>query len=317
VVDGRGDTVVGEGKGMRMKRRTVGLSVTAMALVAAALVVNLSVAHAAGGRGSISVVTYNVSGLPSIVNSAQSERGASTVAIGERLKPYDIINVQEDFNYHHNLYDGDTHEFRTSTSGPAGRGSGLNTLSSHPFTDLDRVKWRSCSLGSGDCLTPKGFTFLRVQLADGVDVDVYNLHADAGDGAGDIQARADNLAQVTEYIQAHSKGNAVLVMGDTNARYTRDGDGIAKFATDNGLTDAWVQLAAAGGKPPALGPALLCPDNPDNSCEVVDKVLYRGSSSLTLTATAYGHEHSAFLSDAGVPLSDHDPIKVDISWTQQ
>lgn len=33
---------------------------------------------------------------------------------------------------------------------------------------------------SADCLTPKGFTFMRVKLAEGVWVDAYNLHADAG-----------------------------------------------------------------------------------------------------------------------------------------
>jgi hypothetical protein len=31
-----------------------------------------------------------------------------------------------------------------------------------------------------DCLTPKGFTFMRAQVSEGVWVDLYNLHADAG-----------------------------------------------------------------------------------------------------------------------------------------
>jgi hypothetical protein len=33
---------------------------------------------------------------------------------------------------------------------------------------------------SADCLTPKGFTFMRVKIAEGAVVDMYNLHADAG-----------------------------------------------------------------------------------------------------------------------------------------
>jgi exonuclease III len=288
-----------------------------MAVAASMLTVSLSVAHAAGGSGNLSVLTYNVSGLPAAMNSAKSERGPSTTAIGERITPYSVVNVQEDFNYHKDLYAADKHQFRTPTSGGAGSGSGLNTLSSFPVTGLDRVKWHSCSKGSGDCLTPKGFTFLRVGVADGVNVDIYNLHADAGDAEGDLTARADNLAQLSEYIQANSKNNAVIVMGDTNTRYTRSGDTIAKFGTDNGLTDAWVQLEK-GGTPPRTGdPALLCGDNPDNGCEVVDKVLYRGSGNLTLKATAYNNEHSGFLNDSKVMLSDHDPIKVDISWVQK
>jgi exonuclease III len=301
---------------MGRQHRTV-VVVSAMAVAASLLTVSLSVAHAAGGSGNLSVLTYNVSGLPGVVNSADSDRGTSTTAIGERIGPYSVINVQEDFNYHKNLYAADNHQFRTPTSGGAGFGSGLNTLSSFPVTGLDRVTWRSCSEGSGDCLTPKGFTFLRVGVADGVNVDIYNLHADAGDAEGDLTARADNLAQLSEYIQANSKGNAVIVMGDTNTRYTRSGDTIAKFATGNGLTDAWVQLEKGGTPPRAGDPALLCGSNPDNGCEVVDKVLYRGSSHLTLNATAYNNEHSAFLNDSRVMLSDHDPIKVDIRWVQK
>ncbi len=44
-----------------------------------------------------------------------------------------------------------------------------------------RIKWDDCSNASGDdCLTPKGFTFMRLQVDDGVYIDTYNLHADAG-----------------------------------------------------------------------------------------------------------------------------------------
>lgn len=33
---------------------------------------------------------------------------------------------------------------------------------------------------SADCLTPKGFTFMRVKFGEGIYIDAYNLHADAG-----------------------------------------------------------------------------------------------------------------------------------------
>jgi hypothetical protein len=36
------------------------------------------------------------------------------------------------------------------------------------------------SKSSADCLTPKGFTFMRVKFAEGVTIDAYNMHADAG-----------------------------------------------------------------------------------------------------------------------------------------
>ncbi|MET9788438.1 jacalin-like lectin [Streptomyces canus] len=276
----------------------------------------------AADSGSFSVLSYNVAGLPEAISSASTPRESSTTAIGQRIAPYDIVHVEEDFNYHAYLYAGDTnHAYRTPTSGGAGIGSGLNTLSKIPYDadDFERVRWNSCQVDSGDCLTPKGFTFMRERLAEGVYVDFYNLHTNAGTNDGDLASRADNLNQLTAFIQTHSAGNAVVVMGDTNTRYTRSGDTIAEFAAANGLTDPWVKLIR-GGTPPAKGSdALVCdqtgPTVP-NTCEVVDKVLYRSSKLVSLNATSYNNEHAKFLTDAGLMLSDHDPISVGFNWSR-
>jgi hypothetical protein len=301
---------------MGMRRRTVVL-LAAMSVVVTAVTANLAVVKAASAdSGTFSVLTYNVAGLPELISSALTPRGPSTTEIGKRIKPYDIVNVQEDFNYHKALYEANSHLHRTPTSGGAGFGSGLNTLSNYPHTGFDRQRWNSCEDNSGDCLTPKGFTFLRVTVTDGVNVDLYNLHTDAGDSPGDVTARADNLKQLTEYIKSHSSGNAVVVMGDTNSRYTRTGDIISEFAADNGLTDAWIQLERNGNAPTAGSPALLCQGTPSNSCEVVDKVLYRGGDGISLRATAYNNEHAKFLNSSGEMLSDHDAITATFSWTR-
>ncbi|MGW3096943.1 jacalin-like lectin [Streptomyces sp. NPDC001102] len=277
---------------------------------------------AAADSGSFSVLSYNVAGLPESLSSASTPRDTSTTAIGQRIAPYDIVHVEEDFNYHAYLYAGDTaHAYRTPTSGGAGIGSGLNTLSKIPYDtdDFERVHWNSCQVDSGDCLTPKGFTFMRERLAEGVYVDFYNLHTNAGTNDGDEASRADNLNQLTAFIKSHSAGNAVVVMGDTNTRYTRSADTIAEFASANGLTDAWVQLIR-GGTPPAKGSdALVCDQSGatvPNTCEVVDKVLYRGSKLVSLNATSYNNEHAKFLTDGGLMLSDHDPITVGFTWSR-
>ncbi|MFF4723803.1 jacalin-like lectin [Streptomyces mirabilis] len=279
-------------------------------------------AAAAADSGTFSVLSYNVAGLPEIISSASTPRDTSTTAIGQRLGPYDIVHVEEDFNYHAYLYAGDTtHAYRTPTSGGAGIGSGLNTLSkiSYDTDDFERVHWNSCQIDSGDCLTPKGFTFMRERLAEGVYVDFYNLHTNAGTNDGDLASRADNLNQLTAFIQSHSKGNAVVVMGDTNTRYTRTGDTIAEFGAANGLTDAWVKLIR-GGTPPAKGSdALVCDQTGatvPNTCEVVDKILYRGSKLVTLNATSYNNEHASFLTSDGLMLSDHDPITAKFTWSR-
>ncbi|MFJ9351575.1 jacalin-like lectin [Streptomyces sp. NPDC101237] len=276
---------------------------------------------AADGSGTFSVLTYNVAGLPELLSSASTPRDTSTAEIGRRLAPYDIVNVQEDFNYHAYLYSTDSHPYRTATSGGAGIGSGLNTVSRLAWDgdDFERVRWNSCQLDSGDCLTPKGFTFMRERLAEGVYVDFYNVHTNAGTNDGDEASRADNLGQLTSFISAHSAGNAVVVMGDTNTRYTRAADTIAEFASANGLTDAWVRLVRGGSAPAKGSDPLVCdqtgPTVPD-TCEVVDKVLYRGSRLVTLNATSYRNEHAGFLTSDGLMLSDHDPVTVGFSWSQ-
>lgn len=296
---------------------SVTVTVAVSAAVSAAVAGTATPALAASG--AFSALTYNIAGLPEGLSSAPTPRQSSTTTIGQRLAGYDLITVQEDFNYHSYLYAADAHPYRTPTSGGAGIGSGLNSLSAFSYDedDFERGRWNSCQLDSGDCLTPKGYTFQRVRLAEGVYVDVYNLHTNAGTSTGDQESRADNLAQLTSVIATHSAGNAVIVMGDTNTRYTRSADTIRGFVADNGLTDAWVQLIR-GGNPPAAGSdALVCdPAATTNACETVDKVLYRGSRFVTLSATAFSNEHARFLEDSsGLMLSDHDPIRVGFTWS--
>jgi hypothetical protein len=297
-----------------MRRLLAG--VATVTLVAAVAMLPATSATAAVS-GSFSVLTYNIAGLPEGISSAPTPRASATTAIGQRLGPYDVIHVQEDFNYHSNLYAADAHPYRTPTSGIAGFGSGLNTLSNYQYDtgDLERVRWNSCNFSEADCLTPKGFTFMRLRLAEGVYVDLYNLHADAGNTADDLEVRADNLNQLTSFIASHSAGNAIVVMGDTNTRYTRVGDTIASFVANNGLTDAWVELVR-GGVPPAAGsPAPTCTASTLNTCEVVDKVLYRSSRFVTLDATYYNNDNAAFLDSSGRKLSDHEPIAVRFAWS--
>ena len=274
-------------------------------------------AASAAESGTFKAVTYNVSGLPGSLSSAKTPRGSSTELIGERLHLYDIANVQEDFNFHKALYSTANHPHRTPPSGGVTFGSGLNTVSNFAFDGLERTKWNNCDSGSGDCLTPKGFTFMRVTLDDGAAVDFYNLHTDTGVTSGDLQARRDNLQQLTEAISTNSANNAVVVMGDTNTRYTRAEDTIASFASTNGLTDAWVENVRGGVAPAPGSPTLLCDENaPTNSCEVVDKILYRSGKAVSLKATSYNNEHDAFLNADGIPLSDHSPITATFTWTK-
>ncbi|GAA4011173.1 jacalin-like lectin [Streptomyces plumbiresistens] len=292
-------------------RRLIG-TLAAAALAVTGLATTGATPAAAATSGTFNVLTYNVAGLPEGLSSGNPE--TNTPLISPRLAAYDLVNVQEDFNYHAALYAGDNHPYRTATSGGVPFGDGLNTLSDHPFEDFERVKWNACT--GTNCLTPKGFSLARVRLAEGVFVDLYNVHtnADATDDA--LAARRANVEQLSDFIQANSSGNAVLVMGDTNTRYTRAGDNIRTLIEENGLTDPWVKLVKGGTAPAQGADALVCPTTaPTNDCEVVDKVLYRGSKLLSLNATRYNNEWASFLDSAGGNLSDHFPHTVDFSYT--
>ncbi|KAG6966157.1 hypothetical protein JG688_00006880 [Phytophthora aleatoria] len=238
---------------------------------------------------TFSVMCYNVAGLPAMISSGNPS--VYSVDMGKRIGDWDIVNVQEDFNYHAKLYSENKHEHRTPTSGGVPFGSGLNTLSHLPFTsitNLQRVKWNECSnFDNADCMTPKGFTLVEVQLADGVTIDIYNLHTDAGVTDADQKARASNLQQLSNFMTETSADNAVIVFGDTNTRYTRERDTIREFIGGQKLTDAWV----------------------------VDKIMYRGSNYIKLTLDKWNNENAAFLGADGSPLSDHPPISSTFSWT--
>ncbi|KAI0198737.1 endonuclease/Exonuclease/phosphatase [Astrocystis sublimbata] len=271
----------------------------------------------AATSGVLNVLSMNVAGLPEILNGndVPGKKTTNSEMIGTKFAElgYDLIHAQEDFNYHAYIFKTDIHPYRTATSGGVPFGSGLNTLSNYDWVDFKRVKWNKCSDASEfDCLTPKGFTFMRLKLSDGVYIDAYNMHTDAGTEDEDNEARASNLYQVADHINTWSTGNAVVVFGDTNSRYTRTVDVVPDFLSQAGLTDAWVELILGGVAPTE---EILC-DNPSttNECETVDKIFYRGSPLLDLTATHWSYESDKFLQPNGSLLTDHNPVTTNFTW---
>jgi hypothetical protein len=268
--------------------------------------VSLAGAPAMAADGTFSTLTYNVAGLPQGLSSAAGNRAAATALISCFVKQFDFVNVQEDFNYHAALYDScDDHPYRSPTSGGVVFGSGLNSLSRFPYMDWERVRWNACN--GVDCLTPKGFTMARTRLAEGVYVDIYNLHTQAQTTDADLSARRKNLQQLLGYIESNSAGNAVIVMGDTNTRYTRTGDNIAQFLR-HGFNDVWISRLRNGSVPAAGEPALVCdPAVTSPDCEVVDKVMLRDNGFVGLRAIDYRIAMDA-VDGNGVDLSDHRGI---------
>lgn len=262
--------------------------------------------------GSFTTLTYNIAGLLEPISS--SKPSLHTPVISCLIRDYDIVQVQEDFNYHAALYDTcDNHMYRSSTSGGMGIGSGLNQLSNFPYMDWERVTWSNRS--GSDALTPKGFTMARTRIAEGVYIDFYNLHAQSETTDTALANSRSDVLQLVAYIEANSAGNAVIVMGDWNIRYTREGQNIRELL-NRGFTDVWIQLMRNGNVPEFSTTALTsCGTPTSGDCEVVDKVLYRNSKYITLTPTEYLMENEKFVYTDGSNLSDHWPLKVSWNFT--
>ncbi|KAL1886972.1 hypothetical protein Cpir12675_006793 [Ceratocystis pirilliformis] len=275
-----------------------------------------SLVHAAAG--TINVLTMNVAGLDNTLQGGNvpGDKSSNSKRIGSYFAEYgyDVINIQSDFDHHNSIYETDNHNHRTNTLGSFGKGDGLNTLSKLPFIDFRRIKWDKCSNNEGrDCDTRKGFTFMRMRVSEGVYIDMYNLQTDAGMTGKDIDARAANLAQVSEYINKWSIGNAVVVFGDTNSIYSRTSDSIGIFQEQNGMKDAWYTLVRKED-----GSSDTTCHNPSDTllCELGDKVISRGSELLTLDATTFEYVGKKFLQPNGNVLSDRDPVQVGLAWCQ-
>jgi hypothetical protein len=306
-----------------MTIRECGISVIAAGAVAA--VVGNAVAH------DVTVMTYNVRGLPPQVIE---DRTAEIAAIAPLLEDFhtsggtidgidSIVLLQELFYqpYYNTLTAPQTvtypHITQKNNGGPAGIGDGLNMLADYAFADFTRVPWTHCfgTLGQdgSDCDTNKGFSVARFDLDEGLFVDIYNLHADAGQDEGSRIARRFNIDQLIDYINENSPpGTAVIVGGDTNSLYTRSpDDDIGSLLTATGVTDVWVELVN-DGVVPSSGPrndggCESEPSGPD--CELIDKIFYRSGEDVTLTPISYAVLKEEF-SDSEGDLSDHMPVAV-------
>jgi hypothetical protein len=285
--------------------------------------------------GTFSVMTYNVRGLPS---PPIEDRTAQIAAIAPLLEDFhttggqydgiaSIVLVQElfDQSYYDTLTDPQTVSYpfitdKDVTPGlfDAPLGNGLNRLSDIAFTGHTRTKWISCygTLGAGasDCDAPKGFDYARHEVTPGVFVDIYDLHADAGQDPDSQAARRDNISQLITAINDRSpEGTAVIVTGDTNSVYTRTPvDNIDSILPSTGVKDVWVELVHGGVVPPA-GPDVDtgCDTDPAGAdCELIDKVFYRSGVDVTLTPTSYAALQTLFQDNVGQDLSDHIPIVV-------
>jgi exonuclease III len=256
-----------------------------------------SASSARSSEGELRVLTYNVAGLPAIFSD--SKPAVNSKLISPLLNPYDVVLLQEDFHYHADVMSAAVFPYEVSPRrhGLIGYGDGMAILSRAPLSGERRVKWKRCNgffEAKSDCLTPKGFTVVELELAPGVVVDLYDLHADAGPSRNDSAARLAQAEQLAAFIRARPADRAVIVGGDTNMRL--DDEAVFQILLQGaGLTDSCR--------------ALMCAEQGR-----FDRVLYRSGARVRLEAAAWSVPEG-FVDKAGEPLSDHKPVAVRLAWT--
>jgi hypothetical protein len=252
----------------------------------------------AGTRGQFRLLTYNVAGLPELVSP--SHPAVNCAQMSPQLNRYDLAFVQEDFSYHAALGARSRHPFRSETmqASLTLMPDGLSLFSRFTIGKTHRVRWTRCSghlSAANDCLADKGFSLTEVTLGPGVTIDAYNLHADAGGGGADIEARRANFEQLGSFMRARPAARAVLVAGDTNLSPSRAEDGavLEALLRSTQLVDVCDRVQ--------------CPD------AGIDRVFFRGSTETELFVLAWWKD-SRFVDAKGEGLSDHPAIGVEMAW---
>lgn len=250
---------------------------------------------AAPDSGRFRLLSYNVAGLPQWISKRQPREDSPR--IGEHLGRYDFVLLQEDFAHHEALTGPADHPFRSGHLAPEGLflGDGLSRLSRFAFEHIERDTWKVCNGTFGglfDCWATKGLSFARHELASSAHIDVYNVHFDAGRGKGDRRAKRAQVRQLIDAVQRRSAGEAVVVAGDAHFRSLPALS--ARLRRELGLRD--VCAGAQGAE--------------DRS----DRLLLRSGDGLALDVIACDVGAERFVDESGEPLSDHDPVGVELRW---
>lgn len=272
-------------------------------------------------KKSVKAVNFNVAGLPFAALSG-TDVGANQKAAAKYLSQnkFDIVAVQEDFNYHNDLADNmNGFGYMTNHTGNIPGGDGLNTFTTTmPIYNETRVPWNVASgiLSDGsDELTPKGFVYTVIDLGNGIYVDFYNLHADAYGGEGSRKARTSQFKQLAEFIKARSAENdrPVIITGDFNYHLhgREENDSLYNiFCKELGFKDAWVEFHNGGdyfnmNKWPSTGSSW-------GNWDSVERFMYKSGGGVDIFVDDF--RYTLVKDDSGATVSDHAAAECDFTF---
>lgn len=295
-------------------------------------------ANSTGESGELSLLIYNVAGLPQEISTESPTANIPQISAG--LEAYDLVFAQEIFdwwlpgglvddlqpafvNYLDWLLADTTFEHVTPKH-PGNEavgitledrpllqlGDGINIFSRFELRDVVTVPWTDCfgSLdtsdgGAADCAAMKGFRVATITLG-GQDVDVYSLHAEAGGTERDQELQVDNFKQLAAFIAEHSGDRPIILGGDTNLHTeSTHADG-----SDGADTVIWRDFLAETGL------ADTCAMMECAEVDSIDKIAFRNARNVEFTVESYEHVNADFLDDQGNDLSDHPPVAVRFTW---
>lgn len=319
-----GTQIVGEGLTYSQVQSRLTLNAGRVYFMTTESNVKLQVAplNGAGASTDFSICTLNVDGLPESITAiivpvtlnTDGPGSDGTRQISQYLanKGYDLIAVQEDFNYDDELHSSLNNSYGSGTH----RASIPSYATSYPFdTDglnffWNTTKGRTASgeswtqfnhseSGDGNQYIKKGWRYYEVTLADGLKIDLYMTHMDAGDVTSSRNTQWTELANAV--LANTNTKRPKIILGDFNSRFTREAI-IDNFFTpiENAgnftVGDAWVEKARSGNYP-TIGN--------DAAGEVVDKIIYlnpTATGSVQLTLNSYSRD------DENYTWGDHRPV---------
>lgn len=308
-------------------------------------------------KKTFTAACLNVDGLPPTVKAAgvvnvklnpegPQETGTLQMSKLVSQKGWDFFGVSENFNYNTQLMSEIGGIYNTGTYRGAIPSSVTNVvpyLAGNKWFDTDGLNllWRSnisvsdeawylwnkrngITEDGADQLIAKGFRYYTVRIAAGLEVDVYILHMDAETTPADNEAREIQMTQLVDMILASDNKRPIIIMGDTNCRYTRDNLKGLMFDRINAderfdIHDPWIDFPRRGVMPDLGAGSIMVPGHFDGTNheafqtgEVVDKIFYINNTdaSATLTAKSYLHD-TDFTWPDGSEISDHYPIVIE------
>ena len=277
--------------------------------------------------GTIKFVDFNVDGLPIPAQFAKDKKSpiASAKSIIEFINSFDpdIVNMQENFNLYKMYQKGLAAEYISEYSGGIAVGDGLGTASKFAMTDVKHIPWdTACGIldRGSDELTPKGFMVSTLQVADGVYIDVYNLHADANEDEGSLQAKVEQFEQLKAFIDKYSGDRAVIIAGDFNSNYTIVlGDTLREKFVADGFKDTWVECENNGDYYPNYGELAQRYNQQSywGYFDCLDKIYYRDGAGISFEALSHEYVFCFTKSETGeqVRASDHAAIVSELGYT--